>query len=274
MARFLTRFAPSPTGYLHLGHVASALAVWRAAEEAGGPKPILRIEDIDTTRCKTEYEKQILEDLAWLGFEWQAGVRRQSEHLEDYATILKPLESQGLVYKCFRSRKDISTSQSDVFRGAALPKNEEETYLEQGKPFALRLSIDHALEQIDDDNFYYTELKDGKHQHVKVNPNEIEDVVLKRKDIAASYHLACTRDDAAAGITHIVRGEDLLDAAPVHTLLQRLMSWPAPVYTHHNLILDNDGNKLSKRDGSTSIARLRKEGMSASDILSMADPSS
>ena len=228
MSAFLTRFAPSPTGQLHLGHVYSALAVWRAAEIAGGPAPILRIEDVDLTRCRPEFEAQILEDLAWLGLEWQAGVRRQSEHFSDYQKALETLDNRGLLYKCFRTRQEVAAAGGEAFRGSRLPLEMEEEYLEAGKPYALRLSLERARDILGAkyDELQYIEEKQGTRRVIPADPAQTGDVVLKRKDSPTSYHLACTRDDAAAGITHIIRGEDLLSAAPIHTCL--LYTSPSP----------------------------------------------
>jgi len=273
MSGFLTRFAPSPTGHLHLGHVVSALAVWRAAELAGGPAPILRIEDTDIGRCRPEYEAQILDDLAWLGFEWQAGVRRQSEHFDDYSAVLDQLRDMGLLYKCFRTRQEIAGAGGEAFTGAPLPENLEEEYLADGKPYALRLSLERSREFLGDkyDRLFYFEQKQGNTEVIPANPSMTGDVILKRKDSPVAYHLACTRDDAAASITHIIRGEDLLTAAPVHALLQALMGWPKPLYIHHKLLLGSDGKKLAKREKSKSLDSLRQEGLSAEEIIALAD---
>lgn len=272
MAKFLTRFAPSPTGLLHLGHAASAFAVWRAAEEAGGPVPILRIEDTDITRCKPEYEAAILEDLAWLGFEWQAGVRRQSEHFEDYDRVVETLSAKGLTYKCFRTRKEIAAAGGEAFQGGPLPAEREEEYLSEGRAFSVRLSLQRARDYLGPayDSLEYTEEKQGFLQVIPADPSSTGDIILKRKDTPAAYHLACTHDDAAARITHIIRGQDLLAAAPVHTLLYTLMDWPKPIYTHHTLLFGSDGKKLAKRDKSTSLAALREQGMRPDEVLALA----
>jgi len=273
MSHFLTRFAPSPTGHLHLGHVASALAVWRAAEAAGGPAPILRIEDTDIGRCRPEFEAQILDDLSWLGFEWQAGIRRQSEHFADYENVLADLNKRGLLYKCFRTRQEVAQAGGEAFRGESLSADQEEEYLSAGKPFALRLSLERVRDTLGGayDQLHYIERKQGEEREIPADPGPTGDVILKRKDSPAAYHLACTRDDAAASITHIIRGEDLLNAAPVHTLLQALMKWPRPIYIHHKLLLGPDGKKLAKRSKSASLASLREEGLGAADIIALAD---
>lgn len=273
MTAFLTRFAPSPTGYLHLGHVASALAVWRAAEAAGGPAPILRIEDTDIGRCRPEYETKILEDLSWLGLKWQAGIRRQSDHFEDYQKTLSSLEERGLLYKCFRTRQEVAALGGEAFRGTPLSEMQEQQYLGEGRPYALRLSLDKARHTLGSeyDDLYYLEQKQGNIKAIPADPAPTGDVVLRRKDTPVAYHLACTRDDAAANITHIIRGEDLLNAAPVHALLQALMGWPKPIYIHHRLLLGPDGKKLAKRDKSASLESMRAEGLSAADVIALAE---
>lgn len=273
MSTFLTRFAPSPTGHLHLGHALSAITVWKAAEAARGPAPILRIEDTDLGRCRPEYEAQILEDLSWLGLEWQAGIRRQSEHFNDYQTVLDDLDQKGLLYKCFRTRQEIASAGGEAFQGAPLPADQEEEYLESGKPYALRLSLNRARDLLGSqyDQLFYLEEKQGIMREMPADPGPTGDVVLKRKDSPAAYHLACTRDDAAAHITHIIRGEDLLNAAPIHSLLQTLMGWARPVYIHHKLLLGPDGKKLAKRDKSKSLVSLREEGLSAADVIALAE---
>ena len=272
MSVFLTRFAPSPTGFLHLGHAASALAVWKAAECAGGPAPILRIEDTDVGRCRPEFETQILEDLAWLGFEWQAGVRRQSEHFSEYEQSLIRLTARGLTYKCFRTRKEISQAGGEAFQGTPLPADQEEEYLAEGRPFSVRLSLKRSRDLLGNayDQLSYLEQNQGHVDVIPADPESTGDVILKRKDTPAAYHLACTHDDAAASITHIVRGEDLLAAAPVHTLIQALMDWPRPIYIHHRLILGPDGKKLAKRSKSASLASLREKGMRPDEVLALA----
>ena len=272
MSTFLTRFAPSPTGYLHLGHAASALAVWNAAKAAGGPAPILRIEDTDITRCRPEFETQILEDLAWLGFRWQAGVRRQSEHFSEYERTLQHLTANGLTYKCFRTRKEIAKAGGEAFQGAPLPLDLEEEYLAEERPFAVRLSLNRARDLLgtEYDRLEYIEQIQGETRVIPANPVNTGDVILKRKDSPAAYHLASTHDDAAARITHIVRGQDLLAAAPIQTLIQTLLGWPKPVYIHHKLLLGPDGKKLAKRNKSASLASFREKGLRPDEVLALA----
>lgn len=272
MSAFLTRFAPSPTGYLHLGHAASALAVWKAADDAGGPAPILRIEDTDVGRCRPKFEARILEDLSWLGFRWQAGVRRQSEHFSEYEQTLSDLTARGLTYKCFRTRKEVAQAGGEAFRGEPLPNDQEQDHLAQGRSFSVRLSLDRARDFLGSayDQLEYMEQKQGQTRVMPAKPEATGDVILRRKDTPIAYHLACTRDDAAAGITHIVRGEDLRAAAPIHTLIQTLMGWPKPTYIHHKLLLGPDGKKLAKRTKSESLASLREKGMRQDEVLALA----
>lgn len=279
MSDFLTRFAPSPTGRLHLGHAASAFHVWKAAERAGG-RVLLRIEDIDPTRCKPEYTKAIFEDLAWLRFSWETPVRIQSEHIGDYDGVVADLVSRGLAYRCFRTRKDIAEETEIAglpvgtpFTGAPLPEDEEARRLDAGEPFAWRLSLEACrthLGTLWDALSFQTLSLDGVGETVKARPELHGDIALTRKDAPAAYHVACTHDDAFEGITHVIRGTDLGDAAHIHVLLQALMGWPAPVYTHHPLLLGPDGKKLAKRFQSKSLASLRAEGLTPQQVKRLA----
>ncbi len=277
MSGFLTRFAPSPTGRLHLGHALSAFAVWDAAAKAGG-HVLLRIEDIDLTRCRPEYETGIYEDLVWLGLAWKGEVRRQSEHFAGYQSVLDQLLKLGLIYRCFRSRREIVTglpavadSSDAAYVSKVLPALHDAERFERRASFAWRLSLSAALDHLGTrpNNLAYFEQIGGAVREVPADPAGFGDVVLARKDTPASYHLACCHDDARQGITHIVRGEDLRDATTVHTLLQALMGWPQPVYTFHPLLLGADGKKLSKRNASKSLAEYRAEGMTPADIRAM-----
>lgn len=281
MSGFLTRFAPSPTGRLHLGHAASAFAVWDAARRAGG-EVRLRIEDIDLTRCRPEYETAVLEDLAWLGLAWDGPVRRQSEHFADYRAVLDRLRARGLIYRCFRTRREIAASlpagadpDEAGFTGRPLSADEEAERLARNAPFAWRLSLAKARGLLGEETFqtlhYDEETPSGK-RIVPVDPSPFGDVVLARKDTPASYHLACCHDDALQGITHVVRGEDLRAVTAVHALLQALMGWPKPVYSFHPLLLGRDGRKLSKRNSDKSLADYRAEGMTPDDIRAMTAP--
>lgn len=266
MSPFRTRFAPSPTYYLHLGHAASALQVWRRAEEQGG-EVLLRIEDIDTTRCRPEYTSAIYEDLAWLGLSWPEPVRVQSEHFSDYASVVEALTARGLTYRCFRSRADLAKLE-DPLRPGAHSEPEEAEHLDTGAPFAWRLSLAACRAALGPrwNTLAYTErTKQGLQTRV-AEPMKEGDIVLARKDSPSAYHVAATHDDAVQGVTEIIRGEDLIDAPHIQTLLQVLMDWPTPVYEHHPLLLDADGQKLSKRQQSISLASLRADGMTADQV--------
>jgi glutamyl-Q tRNA(Asp) synthetase len=266
---FVTRFAPSPTGYLHRGHAFSALTAHEAARDADG-RFLLRIEDIDATRCRPEYEAAIFEDLAWLGLSWETPVRRQSDHLDDYAAALERLKAEGLVYRCFRTRAELAEDIAGAphgpmraFRGEPLPRAEEDRRLAAGAPFAWRLSLDAAERRLGGFSGLTFEA-DGR--VVQARPEIGGDVVLSRKDVSVAYHLAATVDDAIQGITHVIRGEDLVDAAHVQRLLQALLDLPTPVYRHHRLILGPDGKRLAKRDRSQTLRELREHGMSPAEL--------
>lgn len=278
MAQFRTRFAPSPTGRLHLGHAASAFAVWDEAAVTGA-EVLLRIEDIDQTRCRPDYETGIYEDLAWLGLRWSGAVRRQSEHFAEYEAALNALRARGLVYRCFLTRREIAArlpAGADPDEGGLvshpLAPEDEERRLAHNAPFAWRLSLAAAREELGPafDTLSYAVWADRQGlRTVPARPERFGDVVLARKDTPASYHLACCHDDALQGVTHIIRGEDLREVTSVHTLLQALMGWPQPVYHFHPLILGPDGKKLSKRFGDKSLSDFRKEGMTPDDIRAM-----
>jgi len=270
---FATRFAPSPTGRLHKGHAFSALTAWTAAREAGG-RFLLRIEDIDPTRCKPEFEAAIFEDLAWLGLDWEPPVRRQSEHLADYAAVIDALGARGLLYRCFRTRKDILDAIGDAPHGPAEAvrpgphaPDEEARLLAEGRPYAWRLSLDRAREALGDaawNSLSFIEEgagPDGETGLVRARPETAGEVVLARKDAGTAYHLAVTHDDALQGVTHVVRGMDLFEAAHIQRLIQTLMGWPAPVYRHHRLLTGPDGRRYAKRDQSVTLAELRAAGL-------------
>lgn len=261
-----TRFAPSPTYYLHLGHAASAFHVWRIAEARGG-EVLLRIEDIDTTRCRPEYTEAIYEDLAWLGFEWPEPVRVQSEHFEAYQQTVAALTARGLTYRCFRTRTELAALPDPKCPGPHTP-GEENRRLENGEAFAWRLSLQACRETLGTqwNRLSYKLASDQGVAHVPARPEIEGDAVLARKDSPSAYHLAATHDDALQGMTHIIRGEDLIDAPHIQTLLQVLMGWPHPVYLHHALILDEDGAKLSKREKSATLASLRADGVTPEQI--------
>ncbi|MCI4645587.1 MAG: tRNA glutamyl-Q(34) synthetase GluQRS [Hyphomonadaceae bacterium] len=268
-----TRFAPSPTGPLHLGHVLSAALVRHAANEAGG-EALLRIEDTDITRCRPEHEAAILDDLAWLGLTWDGVLRRQSEHFDDYLSVVAALGERGLVYRCFLTRQEMQERFPDgVVRSKALSKSEEAARLGEGAPFAWRLSLDAARREIGSLLFHglsFQTEEAGRSINHTAEPERHGDIALTRKDAPAAYHLAACHDDALQEISHVIRGEDLVDAPHIHTLLQALMDWPRPIYRHHRLLLGEDGQKLSKRTGAKSLAALRSEGLSPDEVFSLA----
>ena len=275
---FVTRFAPSPTGRLHRGHAFAALTAWHAAREVGG-RFLLRIEDIDPTRCKPAFEDAIVEDLTWLGLAWDGPVRRQSEHLADYAAVIAALDGRGLLYRCFRTRKDILDAIGDAPHGPVEaarpgphPADEEAALLAQGRAFAWRLSLDGAREALGDVAWQALAFLEeglgpnGERGLIEVRPETAGDVILARKDVGAAYHVAVTHDDALQGVTHIVRGEDLFEATHVQVLIQTLMGWPTPVYRHHRLLVGPDGRRYAKRDRSVTLAELRAGGLDAGTL--------
>jgi glutamyl-Q tRNA(Asp) synthetase len=273
VADFVTRFAPSPTGYLHRGHAFSALNAQAAARAAGG-RLLLRIEDIDRTRCRPAFEAATYEDLAWLGLAWDGPARRQSEHFADYAGALQELDSRGLVYRCFRTRKEIAEEigraphgAMEVFRGGPLPATEEARRLAGGEAFAWRLSLtaaEAALGGFDRLGFIEEgEGPGGERGEIRVRPELGGDVVLARKDVGVAYHLAVTFDDALQGVTHVVRGQDLFEATHVQRLLQALFGWPAPTYRHHRLLTGLDGKRYAKRDRAETLRDIRARGVTA-----------
>jgi glutamyl-Q tRNA(Asp) synthetase len=277
------RFAPSPNGYLHLGHAFSALLNFDLAQRAGG-RLLLRIEDIDPARCRPEYEEAVYEDLAWLGIRWEAPVRRQSEHLADYRRALETLSAQGLVYPAFESRAEITrlvavretdgpwprdSDGAPLYPGSAkqLSAAERARLVASGAPYALRLDMAAAIARAGD--LTWTEQgegPDGKTGVVTANPQAWGDVILARKETPTSYHLSVVVDDALQGITELVRGQDLFHATGVHRLLQRLLRLPEPAYRHHRLIRDAAGHKLAKSTASTGLRELRAAGMTPSDV--------
>lgn len=271
---FVTRFAPSPTGRLHKGHAFSALTAWSAARAAGG-RFLLRIEDIDPTRCRPGFEAGIREDLAWLGLDWEQPVRRQSEHLVDYATVVDVLDRRGLLYRCFRTRKDILDAIGDAPHGPTEavrpgphPADEETALLAEGRPFAWRLSLDRAREVLGGrawEALAFVEEGEGpggERGLIRARPETAGDVVVARKDAGTAYHVAVTHDDDLQGVTHVIRGQDLFEATHVQALLQALMGWPTPAYRHHRLLTGEDGRRFAKRDQSVTLAQLRTEGVS------------
>ncbi len=271
MTALTTRFAPSPTGNLHLGHAFSALSAYEAARWHGG-RFILRVEDIDHTRCRPEFEAAIFEDLAWLGLEWETPVFRQSEHLADYQTALEGLITRGLAYRCFRTRSQMNTASAphgpaSSFVGARLDLDEEVQRLAAGHPFAWRLSLDAARDALGGfEGLAFQEQAKGQPGLIAAQPELLGDIVLARKDLGVAYHLAVTVDDARQGITHIVRGEDLFEATHIQRLLQALLDLPTPVYRHHRLILGPDGKRLAKRNKAQTLASLRERGVTPVEV--------
>ena len=282
----ILRFAPSPNGYLHLGHAYSALLNHDMARERGG-RLLLRIEDIDTARCRPEYEEAIYEDLRWLGISWQEPVRRQSEHFADYEAALAKLEAQGLIYPSFESRAEIAALVEDLDRHGGWPRDpdgapiypgrarrlstaERKRRREAGEPFALRLAMDAAVARAG--VLTWTETGVGPHGQtglITAAPQRWGDVVLARKDAPTSYHISAVLDDALQGVTDIVRGQDLFWSTSIHRLLQTLLGLPEPTYHHHKLILDEEGSKLSKSTQSTGVRELRAGGAAPRDIRRM-----
>lgn len=280
------RFAPSPNGYLHLGHAYSALLNDDMARLADG-RLLIRIEDIDTARCRPEYEAAILDDLRWLGIAWQPAVRRQSEHFDDYQAAVNKLEAIGLLYPSFESRSEIAALVAErdrrghwprdpdgmpLYPGRArkMPKAERDRRRREGEPFALRLAIDAAVARAGVLTWNETgQGPQGQSGIVAAAPQMWGDVVLARKEMPASYHLAVAIDDALQGVTDVVRGQDLFWSTSIHRLLQALLGLPEPTYHHHRLILDGSGRKLSKSTLATSLRQLRAAGATPVDIRRM-----
>lgn len=272
---FVTRFAPSPTGLLHLGHAFSALTAFDAARRTKGTF-ILRIEDTDAGRCRREFETAIYEDLAWLGIEWSDGsdcqtARRQSEHMHEYGAVLDRLVGLGVMYKCFKTRKDLLADIAhaphvpvEAYRGGPLTTQVEAEKIAAGEPFAWRLSLSEAKGYLGDTWSGLGCVIDG--EWTLIDPARLGDAVLARKEFPTSYHLASVWDDAQAGITDVIRGVDLIDAPHLHVLLQALLNLPTPNYHHHRLILNDTGKRLAKRDQSVTLAALRGAGVTPDDI--------
>ena len=276
---YVTRFAPSPTGRLHRGHAFSALCAHTAAREAGG-RFLLRVEDIDLTRCRPEFEAGLLDELAWLGISWEQPVRRQSEHFADYHAALSRLADAGLVYRCFRTRREAledmaraphgpgEEAAGRAFRGGPLAAAEEARRLAADEPYAWRLSLDEAARQLGSEwgGLTFTEHgagPDGETGEIAIRPDGAGDIVLGRKDVGVAYHLAVVVDDALQGVTEVVRGCDLHPAAHVQVLLQALLDLPTPDYRHHRLLGGPDGRRLAKRDRAETLQALRQSGVTA-----------
>ena len=281
------RFAPSPNGYLHLGHAYSALLNFDMARQAGG-RLLLRIEDIDATRCKPEFETAIYQDLAWLGVGWEEPVRRQSAHYAFYRDALEKLSAQGLIYPSFESRADIARlvmqreadgsgngrwprdpDGAPIYPGAAklLPPGARAELLQSGAPYALRLDMAAAIARVGD--LAWSERGQGpagERGAVVARPEAWGDVILARKETPTSYHLSVVIDDALQGVTDVVRGQDLFWSTSIHRLLQALLDLPQPAYRHHRLVIDATGQKLSKSTGATGLRELRAAGAAPTDI--------
>lgn len=272
---FVTRFAPSPTGPLHLGHAFSALTAWDRAQAAGGTF-LLRIEDIDRPRCRPEFEAAIYDDLRWLGIDWQPPVLRQSDRLPAYAKALARLTEMGLTYACHCTRGDIRAALSAPQEGVTLgPDGPVYPGTCRGKGLpeggaAIRLNMAEAMHRCGAIGFIESGESAGEktYHHVFMVEN-IGDVVLARRDIGTSYHLSVVVDDAAQTVTEVVRGADLFEATPIHVLLQRLLGLPTPRYHHHRLIRDAAGKRLAKRDDARALAKYRADGASPQDIRTM-----
>ena len=274
MPPLVTRFAPSPTGRLHKGHAFSALAAHGLARRSGG-RFLVRIEDIDPIRCTRENAEHILEDLAWLGLEWEEPVRFQSEHLDDYAAAAARLQERGLLYPCFCTRRDIQReiegagqaphgSEGPLYPGLCrrLSDGERAARLAAGEPHALRLDLEKALFSTGSGLVWH----DTLHGPQRARPERLGDAVLVRKDIGTSYHLAVVVDDALQRVTDIVRGEDLFEATHLHRVLQALLDLPSPTYHHHPLLTDAAGTRLAKRDRAAPLRSLRESGMVANEL--------
>jgi len=274
------RFAPSPNGYLHLGHAYSALLNAQAAEAVGG-RLLLRIEDIDPARCRPEFERAIYDDLDWLGLRFAPPIRRQSEHVAEHRAALERLQQMGLIYPSFESRADVARLVAErEEQGEPWPRDPDgaplypgtdkmlspparQRRIEEGRPYALRLDMSAALARVPQ----LTWREAGR--EVLADPAAWGDVVLERKDAPVGYHLAVTMDDAAQGVTHVVRGLDLYHATSIHRLLQALLGLPEPAYHHHRLILDEAGDKLSKSTQATGLRELRAAGKTRAGIYAM-----
>ena len=274
------RFAPSPNGRLHLGHAYSALLDHALARRLGG-RFLLRLEDIDVTRCRPEHEAGILDDLAWLGLDWDGEVRRQSEHFADYASALERLAAMDLLRPSFATRAEIRAAVAAAEAsgrvwprdpdGAPLPPPDDADP-RPGEPVARRLRTTEALARVPALSWFEAGAgPDGETGRVRARPADWGDPVLARKEIPTSYHLSVVVDDAAQGVTHVVRGRDLFWSTSVHRLLQALLGLPEPIYLHHDLVRDATGRKLSKSAADTALASLRADGLTPADVRRLID---
>jgi glutamyl-Q tRNA(Asp) synthetase len=273
----VTRFAPSPTGELHLGSAYSAWVAWQRARAADG-RFLLRIEDIDIRRCRPEYEAGILTDLHWLGFDWDGEVRRQSEHFATYGRVLDQLDKRGLIYPCFCSRADIAAMIAasvgaphgllgpryhGTCRALLLP--ERRARIAAGQEFCLRFDVLRAVRQIEPYHFF-----DETHGRIEGEPLLLGDFVIARKDTPTSYHLSVTVDDHLQGVTLVTRGEDLLASTHAQVLLQKVLGYDTPRYAHHRLLANPGGRRFAKRDRDKTIRSLRESGMTADAVVQLA----
>ncbi len=267
-----TRFAPSPTGLLHLGHASVALDAWQRARDANG-RFLLRLEDIDAARCRPAFAAAAAEDLLWLGLDWHGAVRTQSAHLDEYRAVLRRLADERLVYPCFCTRADVLRAQTaphgpdgPVYPGTCrtLSPAERGDRIAAGQPYALRLDLAAACARTG--RLGFAEEGQGR---VPCHPERFGDVVLSRRDAVGSYHLCVTHDDAVQGVTLVTRGVDLLPSTDIHRVLQALLGWPEPGYAHRPLLADAAGKRLAKRDGAGSLRALREAGASPDDIRRM-----
>lgn len=277
MTDIVTRFAPSPTGHLHLGHAHSALFGWRAAKASGG-RFLLRIEDIDRQRCRPEFERDLLEDLAWLGLDWEQPVRRQSDHFDDYRSALARLQDMGVVYPCFCTRKDIAAEiaraghaphgpDGPLYPGLCrtLPPAVRADRVAAGEAYALRLDVAAAKAIAGPLRWH-----DRAQGWQEATPEILGDVVLARKDTPTSYHLSVTVDDHLQGVTLVTRGEDLFFATHLHRLLQALLRFDPPDHHHHGLLRNEQGERLAKRDRAKTLRSLREAGVRPEEVRAMA----
>ncbi|MCX7312479.1 MAG: tRNA glutamyl-Q(34) synthetase GluQRS [Alphaproteobacteria bacterium] len=277
------RFAPSPNGHLHLGHALSALLNFDLARAAGG-RLLLRMEDIDTARCRPEFEAAIFEDLAWLGISWEQPVRRQSEHFARYRAALAKLDAIRMTFPSFESRAELIHLVGDrdvrerwprdpdgvpLYPGAArqMKEPDRQARIARGEPYAIRLDIEKAMEWVGPLRWNETGAgPGGERGEIAADPAAWGDVIVGRKETPTSYHLSVVIDDALQGVTHVVRGQDLFWATSVHRVLQALLDLPAPEYHHHRLVLDADGRKLSKSTAATGLRELRAQGVTPADV--------
>jgi glutamyl-Q tRNA(Asp) synthetase len=267
---YVTRFAPSPTGYLHKGHAFSALTAFEAARAASG-RFLLRIEDIDFTRCRPAFETAIYEDLAWLGIAWERPVLCQSKHVDDYLAAVDQLRAAGLVYRSFKTRKQILDEMPSAphgplegYRGAALPDEEEAARLAAGEPFAWRLDLGAAERRVGALTFF--EAGEARQGPIAVDARGAGDIVLARKDVGVAYHVAVVVDDARQGVTEVIRGQDLFEATHIQRVLQALLGLPEPRYRHHRLIMGQEGRRLAKRDAAETLRAMRARGIEPGEV--------